>query len=193
MASRNQGAEVRTGKAAYPPLAVRTAQLLSGDLTIEELDDEEILRGQLRSADGSFSGNRRDMVPRKLADAFRRELIRRMEDRIAAHGIEAIETVVDVMRHGEGAQLSIHEREGSNRLKAAGMILDRIMGKPEQKTVVSGEVTIWQQAIEDGSLLVDVENPAVVEAEVVAELPAAPSRAPVRRRSTRARKQGQES
>jgi hypothetical protein len=171
----------------------RWQALLDGDLAVEDLDDEELLRGKLRRADGKISAKGPREIPRQLHERLMRELKHRMDNKFAEHLDEAIETVLEIMRDGEGAETTefdvngrplSREKGGTKRLAAATLVIERIMGKVEQKTTVSGEVTIWQQAVEGGDFLVDLEDPPVVTAEVVDESPTR-ARAPVRRRRPR--------
>jgi hypothetical protein len=169
---------------------------LNGELAIEELDDEELLHGRLKDSQGRLSAKGVNMVPRRLHEAMSRELVKRMNGKFAEHVDEAIEVILDVMRNGEGEQYSQFERAGTKRLQAAIYVVERIMGKPESNMHVTVEATPWQQAIEAGDLLVDVDQQPILDVEVVDDLPttraSAPARTPVRRRRPRAEQPGTE-
>jgi hypothetical protein len=154
--------------------------LLSGDLKVEDLDDEEIVAGRLKDASGRLSPKGANVIPRKLHEALTRELVSRMNGRFREHVDEAIDVLIDVMKYGETRDMV--------RYQAATYMIERVMGKIAQQTNITGEVTVWQQAIEGGEFLVDLEDPPVVTAEVLDETAStAPARArpPVRRRRVR--------
>lgn len=166
----------------------RWQALLDGDLAIEDLHDDELLAGRLRDATGRIAAKGPRQIPRQLHERMMRELRSRMENKFAEHVSDAVDTIVDIMHDGEGEQFSQFEKAGTKRLQAAIYVVERVMGKMEQKTVVSGEVTLWQEAVEGGDFLVELEDPPVVTAEVVDETGSnAPARArpPVRRRRPR--------
>jgi hypothetical protein len=164
----------------------RWQALLDGDLAVEDLDDDEILSGRLKDASGRLSPKGANQIPRVLHEKMMRELFRRMNGVFAQHAGEAIETILDIMRNGEGEQYSQFEKSGVKRLAAAQYVVERIMGKLDTKTTVTVETTPWQDALESGELLVDIENPPIVDVEVVDDRTTAPARtrAPVRRRRT---------
>lgn len=166
----------------------RLQLFLDGILKPEDLLDDEVLKGQFVGKNMSWSGRPRERVPRSIQAMFRRELLYRMERKFEAHVSEAIDTVVEVMRDGEGATrterdmgITITEKDGTQRLKAAGMIIDRVLGPVTKDINVHVEQTPWQQAVESGELLIDVQNPdVVIDVEVVED-----DGQPRRRRSRR--------
>lgn len=131
---------------------------------IQELSLEELLQGRLRDKNGSFRGRPTALVPREFYVAAARELRRRMEDGLMALGMQAIETIEEIMAEGEGASETIQEggttttiKGGTQRLKAATYIVDRLLGKTPDRIELSADVSTWQHNVESGGLLVDVE------------------------------------
>lgn len=114
----------------------RMAQLLRGEITVDDLDDEELRRGQLRSANGTFSGHPNDMVPREMHDEMMRRLLRRGQDKIRKNFFDAVDTIVDVMNNSE---------EDALRLKAATYLYERLAGKTPEKLEISGEIKGFEQ------------------------------------------------
>jgi hypothetical protein len=152
-------------------------RLLDGTLEFTDLTDEELRRGQLADKNGNFTGKPPDLIPRKFYNAMVRELTYRMNAKFREHALEAIDTVVDVMRNGEGEQFSQFERAGTGRLKAAELILNRVIGKVADKSEVSVDITTWQGLAENGELLIDVEATDLPEEVETKALPSAPTRA----------------
>lgn len=157
------------------PQSPRWQALINGDITVEDLDIEELMRGQLRDKNGGFRGNTAQLVPRRLHLAMVQELHVRVEKMFMEHIEDAVETMLEVMKYGETRDMV--------RLQAAQYWIERVVGK-----IPNGERTIqatptWQKAIESGELLVDIDDNGdeeIVEAEVIEE-----PRRPVRRRNQR--------
>lgn len=114
----------------------RMQQLIDGDISVDELDDEELQRGKVRSADGRFHAGNSEMVPRKLHDAMMRRILQRGAQRIREDFFNAIDTVSEIMLDSDV--------DPSIRLRAAGMIIDRIAGKTPEKVEVALEVKPWE-------------------------------------------------
>lgn len=128
----------------------RMQALLDGAITVEDLDDEEILRGQLRSADGSFKGRPTNYLPRELAMAWQREGQKRHQVWVTETVPLAQKTIVKLMSSG---MLSPAD---ATKLKAAQWVLERFGGKTPDRVEVKAEVQTWEHVVED--ILVDVEE-----------------------------------
>lgn len=111
------------------PHAQRWAALLSGQLTMADLDDEEIAHGRLRNSDGSFTG-RRPVVPSSISQAMQQEYIRRIGDKFKHALPELIDALVDIAKDPEVAH--------RDRLAAIKMATERVMGKPTETVRVTG-------------------------------------------------------
>jgi hypothetical protein len=126
--------------------------LISGELAIEDLDDEEIRRMQLRNAQGDFRGRAPLYVPREMALAFRQEHFRRFQNEMA-------ELVPDALRAIKEQLNSRHLAPGdATRLRAAELVLERNFGKVTQN--VDQHVTVDKgKSFEDfvGEAIIDVE------------------------------------
>lgn len=123
--------------------------LLDGVITVEDLDDEEIAKGQLRAADGSFKGRPPNYLPREIAMAWAREGQKRHQLWVAGMVGEAQDTVRDLNKR------SLSPADAT-RLKAAFWILERYAGKTPDRVEVKAEVQTWEHVVED--ILVDVEE-----------------------------------
>jgi polysaccharide pyruvyl transferase WcaK-like protein len=128
----------------------RYEEFMTGKLTVEDLDDEEIARMQLRSADGSFRGRPPGVIPRELATAFKREQQRRFQQFIAEAVPAAQRAVIELVN-------SRRLQPGdATRLKAAEAILERFAGKVPDKVEVSAEISTFESVM--GEILVDIEE-----------------------------------
>lgn len=100
---------------------VRWQKLLDGQLTVADLDDEEITRMRVKAKDGSFAGTPRRSMPSHLAQGFHREAIKRANDKIRTAAPEAVQALLDIGRDPDVKE--------SDRVRALTYIIDRGMGK----------------------------------------------------------------
>lgn len=114
----------------------RWQQLLHGEITVQDLDDEEIARGQLRGRNGKF-GKPPAVVPRFIFDAMRREIYSRGANLWSRYYLSAIQTCARIMTDWES--------EPTVRLKAAQEIINRIEGKPLDRASVRVAVNADEQ------------------------------------------------
>src|SRR5688572_216862 len=80
----------------------RYARLLSGELKIEDLDDEEIIKGRLRAEDGSFRGAPPKLIPYSLHQALKKSMTDRMERKMIESLPEVIDALVRIATAGAG-------------------------------------------------------------------------------------------
>ncbi|UVF61333.1 hypothetical protein SEA_SPARCETUS_4 [Microbacterium phage Sparcetus] len=131
----------------------RLDKLISGELTVEDLDDEEIQRMQLRNNQGDFRGRAPLYIPRELAMAFRQEHFRRFSREMQEMTPIAIKAIKELAT-------SRHLMPGdATRLRAAELILERNFGKVTQS--IDSHVTVDKGKTFDdfvGEAIIDVEE-----------------------------------
>ncbi len=131
-----------------PGPKTRYQQLLDGDIDVEDLDDEEVMRGRTRDKNGGFTGRPPKTFPRAIHDALHREYITRMN----ALWKEAAEVGPAVL-----LEIATNKRASADaRVKAAVYLTERVMGKVPDKV----EQTVMLKPFEDdiAGLLVDVDD-----------------------------------
>jgi len=128
----------------------RLQAFIDGELKAEDLDDEEVRRGQLRSKDGSFKGRPANYLPREFVLAIQREGQRRFELWIRESVRDAQQAVLELTNSRRLAP------GDATRLKAAQFILERYAGKTPDRVEISAEVKKYEHVLED--ILVDVEE-----------------------------------
>lgn len=110
-------------------VAVSTTRLdllISGELSVEDLDDDEIRRMQLKASDGSFRGRPPLWIPHTMALAFKQEFFRRFSR-------DMQERVPEAMRALDEMLSSRHLAPGdATRLRAVELVLERTFGKVTQ-------------------------------------------------------------
>jgi hypothetical protein len=104
----------------------RYAMLVQGVIKIEDLDDDELARGQLKDKNGQFRGRPPAVIPKEMVQAMRREWLGRAEAKLreALMG-PGIGTLVELARDPSVDQ--------AVRLRASQTIIDRMMGKVPDK------------------------------------------------------------
>lgn len=124
-----------------PDAPTRWQRLLDGELTPRDMDDEELSRMQCRTWNGDFVG-RPPNVPNKISRAIKDEILRRGEKGFNKYGPRAIRVVAEIM-------MDKTER-GSDRLRAAAMILERVYGKVPEELRTTVE-SAWDETFDEVS------------------------------------------
>jgi hypothetical protein len=117
----------------------RYEAFLTGELTVKDLDDEEIFRGQIRNNQGDFRGRPPKLVPREFATALQQEVAQRFNSNIAGlvpDSIKAIQTILNKAhpQPGDGAVVN-----------AAFKVLERYAGKVPDTVNLKAEITSWEK------------------------------------------------
>lgn len=105
----------------------RYKQFLAGQLTVDDLEDEELATCGFRAANGSIFKPRN--VPREVAQAFQRAIYERAQTELRSLTVEAAQTMGEIMKN--------KNVEPDIRLKAALSIIERNLGKTPQVIAVS--------------------------------------------------------
>jgi hypothetical protein len=143
-------------KVGNSPTPERYQAFIRGEIDISDLDDEEVQRMQLRSADGSFRGRPPGVIPREFILALKREQQVRFQawiDEAVPAAQRAILELVNSKRLQPG---------DATRLKAAQEIIDRFAGKVSDNVNISAEVTTWE-ANKDLIYAAEIVNDATEE------------------------------
>lgn len=140
----------------------RLELLIAGDLKIEDLDDEEIQRMQLKNKNGNFGGRPPLWIPRSMAMEFRSEFVRRFQGELNAMVGKALKAHKEILD-------SRHLAPGdAARMTAVKEVYDRTFGKVVQQTELHAVVED-KRSFEDVSadvvmdLDMDEEEAEVVE------------------------------
>ena len=143
-------------------LAVRATDryqaMLNGTLSVEDLDDDEIIRGQLRDKNGQFRGSAPLLIPRVFHQRAVKELMHRADMSILSNLTDAQKAVADIMNNPKAPAIA--------RLEAAKYMWERIQGKIPDKVELDTTIRKFETLIEGGHVLVDVD---IEDAEIVEE------------------------
>lgn len=139
--------------------ATRLDMLISGELKVEDLTDEEIRRQQLMNSQGDFRGRPPMWVPREFAMAMQAEHFRRFKRDMSELVPDAVRAVKEMLN-------SRHLSPGdAARLRAAELVMERNFGKVTQN--VDQHVTV-----DKGKSFENYVEDALVDAEVIDDLDA---------------------
>ena len=119
--------------------------LLDGDITVHDLDDEELKRFRGRDIDGEFKGRIRPL-PVKIHAAIRQALLNKMQANIEGFLPRAAAILEDI---AEGSE------QDSARVKAIDLLLQRGAGKVPDVVRVGAEDpwdVILGDIVRDGAL-----------------------------------------
>lgn len=133
----------------------RMKQLISGEITVDDLDDEELMSGQFRDKSGNLNG-RSKVVPKAMHQEMQRRLLQRGHEKIRSDFFDAIDVVGSIMRDDQN--------DPAVRLRAANTIIERTAGKTPEKVEMSVEVKKYEEVAV--SIMREIP-PEVEEAEIV--------------------------
>lgn len=127
----------------------RWQKLIDGEITVDDLDLEELTRCQVKNRAGGFSGRPPKNVPTELLKSFRVEFQKRVQGKFEQYTETALDALVDVAQNKRQA--------GVARVTAANSILERSLGKVTDKVQQEVIVKNWEKDFE--GLFVDVPDP----------------------------------
>lgn len=116
----------------------RWQKLLSGNISVQDLDDEELARGMCRDANGGFTGSPPRMVPKDMHDRMVRELFQRADQTLREGLLDAAESIVEIARGSA--------YEPADRIKAATWLWERLRGKVAD-VVVHTQDKPWEMVL----------------------------------------------
>lgn len=112
---------------------------------IKELSDEEIAKGRLKAADGTFKGRPPAYTSTRFARIMRDEQIRRWEEKVA----ETLQPSLKVLHEiAQGTAKSPTKVPADARMKAAIYLIERVVGKVPEQTEMKVEMKPWQEGLE---------------------------------------------
>lgn len=149
-----------------PKEDTREAQFKLGKLPVEDMDQEELARGQVRRADGTWTNYR--MIPAAVHQKCQAELFKRADVKLRENLLQAVDTMAEI------AKGNAYEPEV--RIRAASWIFERVRGKNPDIVVHTQdkpfEVMMADMVLQGGSRAASRAARAIestIEAEVVPE------------------------
>ena len=138
----------------------------NGFITVEDLDDEELRRGQCRDAHGRFPKITKTMesVPRDLYDAMVAEHAQRFDEKLRQQLDVALNTLAEVMVDPTA--------EPKDKMEAAKWFVDRVRGKTVERVDFHVRKEPWEELLGDVAHITyqqhkAIQSGAIIDAEVV--------------------------
>lgn len=127
-------AEREAAKSKGELVKPRWKQLEDGDITVSDLSDEELVRGEVANADGSWEGRRHPLDPRMLG-RMNTEYKRRIRKGMDRLGMIAIDAIEERLEDSEAP---------AQQFSAAKMVIEYNIGKVPDVVHVGAE-TEWDR------------------------------------------------
>lgn len=132
---RSNGVKAKTVRVTQ-----RTSDTLADPIgNLVEWDDEELLRGQRRDKNGRFTGSPPKIVPTIVHEELVKRRLAFAKHQMAHDLKKSLEAL--------GSIVESKTADPHARIKAAGMIMDRVLGKPKETLEVQGEEPKWMQTL----------------------------------------------
>ena len=119
----------------------RYRAFLTGEMTVADLDEEEIRRGQLRDVNGNFSGRPTNVIPRQFHEALAKEALDRMNGRLSRMVGLSIEVLTEIASNKRAPAVA--------RNQAAIYLLERVVGKIPDKVQQEVVMKKFENDLED--------------------------------------------
>lgn len=151
-ANRLSKEEVAQGRSRYQ-------QYLRGELTVDDLDDEELATASFRSSSGRLFKPK--SLPRDLIQGFMRAIFDRAQTELRTHTVDAAKTMAEIMMN--------KRVDPEIRLKAANLLLERNLGKTPQVVAITAQAP-WEEifdGITSGTRESSRERRAIEAANVI--------------------------
>jgi hypothetical protein len=135
------------------------AAFMRGDITVDDLSEEELLTGILDDKNGTRSVKPSNLIPREFHTAVVRRVVEIGEQKIRSAFLEATENIVDIAT-GDPEKVETKEYDngrlvGSETrsydpvvLKAAVYVHERVAGKTPDVVAATVEVKPWEDTMQ---------------------------------------------
>jgi len=151
------------------PSTMNRSELLKyGYITVDDLDDEELIKGQCRNRNGWFSSNKNAQIPKVVYDKMVSRLFDRAQEKMRENLLAAIDTLTEISK-GDAF-------EASDRINASKFIYERVMGKATEKIDLTVGAKPFEQILSGIAPLTREESraqraiePTVIDAEIEEE------------------------
>lgn len=126
----------------------RMRDLAEGRLRVEDLDWEELTRGQLRDSRGGFSGSKPAVLPRVWHDQIAHQIVLGAEAKFRENFDLTMEVLLKM--------ISNPRTPARERLAALQYVQERVIGKITERREIKQEIVLFDQLVQSGELLVDL-------------------------------------
>ena len=118
----------------------RAEALRTQQISVEDLDDEELIKGQLRDSDGKFRGGPMRQVPKEFHDELMRRIIGAGTEKLRGAFLESIDVILEIVRTDTNPP--------ELRAKWAQYIIERLAGRTPDVVQHTVAVKPWEIALQ---------------------------------------------
>lgn len=118
------------------------AEVLEDPSKVEDWDEEELRRGRRRDKNGKFTGRDPVVIPTAVYREIVRRSLRKAEVEMSTNLEAACKTLTAICND--------HEADDRDRINAATIILNRVMGRDATKVEVSAKTPLFLGLIQAG-------------------------------------------
>lgn len=129
-------------------LTPKMRDLAEGRLNVQDLDWEELVQGRLKDSTGKFSGVAPAILPREFHERISQEIIVRAESQFRQNFDGAMQALIGLVNNPK--------TPARERLAAAQYVIERTIGKIPDKQEIKQEISVFDQLVQSGELLVDL-------------------------------------
>lgn len=116
--------------------------ILSGEEDLSIWSEEELIRGQKKGKNGRWTGRKPKVVPAVIHNELTRRRMGEAYDVMRDDLVGAVQLLGVVVRDPDASN--------RDRLKAAELIMDRVLGKATERVEVKLSPEPWEQLVVDG-------------------------------------------
>lgn len=115
--------------------------ILRGEEDVSLWSEEELIRGQKKGINGGWVGRKPSVVPKAVHDELVKRKLSKSYELLRDNLVSAVQVLVEIANDKEASH--------SDRLKAATLIMERVMGKPTENVnlAVQAIEAPWQKAL----------------------------------------------
>lgn len=130
------------------------------EIRVEDLDDEELIRGQVRDADGHFRHGPLRQIPREFHDELMRRILDRGMEKLRSSYLAAIDVIVDGIVEDRSVDIRL-------RYDAAKYVIERLAGRTPERVEVGVEMKKWETVMTKIIKEIPGSEQPVIDGEVV--------------------------
>jgi hypothetical protein len=132
--------------------------ILSGEEDLTLWSEEELIRGQKKGKNGRWTGRKPKVVPTAVHHELTRRRMGQAYELMREDLVAAVQVLGDIVKDTEASN--------RDRLRAAELIMDRVLGKATERVEVKLAPEPWEQLVVSSIVDVD-EHDRIIETTAV--------------------------
>lgn len=161
----NRNKKRTKGGGAIVSLTPTAAGVVYDGQSLDDWDDEELMRGRRRNKHGGFTGRHPKVIPAEVARELTRRRFQRSFNLMADSLVDAALMLRSIVNDKRA--------EPSDRIRAAELMFNRVLGKPKEAVTfdfgTEDERPAWQKLMATGIVATVAEAGLLLEREAASE------------------------